>query len=577
MVSPLEQAALDAYTPSVADALAADLATKYPGGIGYSAPGTGPAYDESMVYRFDTGNKIGVPDGKGGFTYRNAAPVVFQPGKNYVLANPDGTKTYATASTPEELQALIGAADKVKNKGWSLYEANPDGSITPGAQLFSRSPKDNTLLYVLGAGAAAMGGAAALGLGAGGGGAAGAGLGAITPSSALASLAGAPIAAGLPATTAGLGAGVSAIGGAAGVGGGGAALGGGALASGATGGGAALSGGAGLTTAGLSPITVLAPNSITALQAAGALAPGLGGGLNSLLANSPVTPPGAGGGPNDIIEVVGKPGGNMLGFTPAQVAAVNAAATGTSSAGSAGTNVADPNEITVTANGKPVSALDQFLNGSITSAQIGDVATQLANQPQPASTSSGKPLSLSDKILGGLRLAGYGASLIDSLFGGGGSGGSNYLGTGTRNPIFSAKLPPSSLPGGASSMSARPVPEQNWYEYGFHPEQSFFNTSAPGYTPQPGKTPGMARGGDFAVRGPGDGRSDSIPARLSDGEYVMDAETVALLGDGSSKAGAQKLDQFRVNLRKQKGRNLARGKFSVKAKRPETYLAGGRT
>ena len=91
---------------------------------------------------------------------------------------------------------------------------------------------------------------------------------------------------------------------------------------------------------------------------------------------------------------------------------------------------------------------------------------------------------------------------------------------------------------------------------------------------------GYAEGGSdarsFAVQGPGTGRSDSIPANLSDGEYVVDAETVALLGDGSSKAGADKLDQMRVNIRKQKGRNLAQGKFSVNAKAPEAYLSGGR-
>jgi hypothetical protein len=91
---------------------------------------------------------------------------------------------------------------------------------------------------------------------------------------------------------------------------------------------------------------------------------------------------------------------------------------------------------------------------------------------------------------------------------------------------------------------------------------------------------GYARGSSrdsFAVDGPGTGRSDDIPAVLSDGEYVIDAETVALLGDGSSKAGAKKLDEMRVKLRKHKGRNLAKGKFSVNAKRPEKYLSGGRT
>jgi len=81
---------------------------------------------------------------------------------------------------------------------------------------------------------------------------------------------------------------------------------------------------------------------------------------------------------------------------------------------------------------------------------------------------------------------------------------------------------------------------------------------------------------EFAVRGEGTGRSDSIPAVLSDGEYVMDAETVALLGDGSSKAGAEALDAFRVNLRKHKGAKLAQGKFSVKAKRPQQYMTGGK-
>jgi hypothetical protein len=79
-----------------------------------------------------------------------------------------------------------------------------------------------------------------------------------------------------------------------------------------------------------------------------------------------------------------------------------------------------------------------------------------------------------------------------------------------------------------------------------------------------------------AVGGAGTGRSDSISAQLSDGEYVIDAETVALLGDGSSKAGAKRLDQFRANIRKQKGSALAKGKFSPDAKRPEQYLMGGR-
>lgn len=78
------------------------------------------------------------------------------------------------------------------------------------------------------------------------------------------------------------------------------------------------------------------------------------------------------------------------------------------------------------------------------------------------------------------------------------------------------------------------------------------------------------------VKGPGTGRSDEIDAKLSDGEYVMDAETVAMLGDGSSDAGAKRLDELRSNLRKHKGKNLAKGKFSANAKPPEAYIGGSK-
>jgi len=90
--------------------------------------------------------------------------------------------------------------------------------------------------------------------------------------------------------------------------------------------------------------------------------------------------------------------------------------------------------------------------------------------------------------------------------------------------------------------------------------------------------PAMAQGGLNAmarfVRGGGTGRSDEIDAKLSDGEYVIDAETVAMLGDGSSKAGAKRLDEMRASIRKHKGKVMARGKFSPDAKSPLTYLKG---
>jgi hypothetical protein len=89
----------------------------------------------------------------------------------------------------------------------------------------------------------------------------------------------------------------------------------------------------------------------------------------------------------------------------------------------------------------------------------------------------------------------------------------------------------------------------------------------------------MQQGGPLSAvarfaRGAGTGRSDEIDAKLSDGEFVMDAETVAMLGDGSSKAGADKLEQMRREIRSHKGKAMAKGKFSPNAKSPLAYIKG---
>ena len=90
---------------------------------------------------------------------------------------------------------------------------------------------------------------------------------------------------------------------------------------------------------------------------------------------------------------------------------------------------------------------------------------------------------------------------------------------------------------------------------------------------------GKARGGALSAvarfaQGAGSGRADTIDAKLSDGEYVIDAETVAMLGDGSNKEGANRLDAMRGSIRSHKGKALARGKFSPNAKSPLAYLKG---
>lgn len=72
---------------------------------------------------------------------------------------------------------------------------------------------------------------------------------------------------------------------------------------------------------------------------------------------------------------------------------------------------------------------------------------------------------------------------------------------------------------------------------------------------QPGNNPIHASMGT-QVAGPGDGRSDNVPAMLSADEYVIPADVVAALGDGSSNAGAKVLAELVTTTRDQYRRKL---------------------
>jgi hypothetical protein len=73
------------------------------------------------------------------------------------------------------------------------------------------------------------------------------------------------------------------------------------------------------------------------------------------------------------------------------------------------------------------------------------------------------------------------------------------------------------------------------------------------------------------VTGEGDGQSDDIPAMLADGEYVFDADTVAQLGNGSTKAGSDLLDKFREEIRAHK-RSAPVNKIPPASKSPLAYM-----
>lgn len=90
---------------------------------------------------------------------------------------------------------------------------------------------------------------------------------------------------------------------------------------------------------------------------------------------------------------------------------------------------------------------------------------------------------------------------------------------------------------------------------------NFMNT-APYYQPQRyynmgGPVMGYEQGGFPRkmghIEGPGTGTSDSIPAMLSDGEFVLTAKAVKGIGNGSRRAGAKKLYRMMHAMEKKAG------------------------
>jgi len=88
---------------------------------------------------------------------------------------------------------------------------------------------------------------------------------------------------------------------------------------------------------------------------------------------------------------------------------------------------------------------------------------------------------------------------------------------------------------------------------------------------------GYAAGGNpRLLKGPGDGMSDNIPAtingrqpaRLADGEFVIPADVVSHLGNGSTEAGAKQLHAMMNKVRSARTGNSKQGKNI----RPQKYM-----
>lgn len=306
------------------------------------------------------------------------------------------------------------------------------------------------------------------------------------------------------------------------------------------------------------------------VQAAGNALPGaIGAGLGGLAGNvssglignsgaDTLTPAAQ---PTEVAPLVVQASQN--GLTPAQIAAMTglsvAAVGGILASASGGSPVVTGATPSGVSGNVPFTATTPAAGGSV----VPTTLTEAIQQGKVAEWAANNPLDAA-KI--GLSVGLAGASLLGGAKSGGGGNFAINPNAGkpeSLNSIFTAQLPAANIP--TRQPRQMTLTPEDYKTYASRPEQSFFVN-----VPQQPTPKGFAVGG--MVSGEGHGREDRVNANLSDGEYVVDAETVALLGDGSNKAGADMLDKFRVNLRRHKGAQLAEGRFSAKAKSPDAYM-----
>jgi hypothetical protein len=291
--------------------------------------------------------------------------------------------------------------------------------------------------------------------------------------------------------------------------------------------------------------------------------------------------------------------GGLTGGAGAGIAGALPGAAGTTALGTVGAEAATN---AVMANALPASTLAAAPTAT-TGLQAGQSfaqASQAANAASGVNAAMNQALPLTGSLPpGGFTPPTFSSSIMPSA---GGGGISNLPATGgtfgegmakfAKSPMASLEANPftAGAAGLAGAIGAREEPggpeEYNGplKRFRFNPETyrsaqgyadgGITNLAAGGYDRMVGEQPmyqALAKGGisdlgsysDYArggrmLKGPGDGMSDSIPgviggkrpARLADGEFVVPADVVSHLGNGSTDAGAKQLYSMMDKVRK---------------------------
>lgn len=162
----------------------------------------------------------------------------------------------------------------------------------------------------------------------------------------------------------------------------------------------------------------------------------------------------------------------------------------------------------------------------------------------------------------------------------------SYAGSFYRNPTAPQYGVPASQTASLAKSTPTGAPKPaagSWYTYGELPSYQLSGQARGGMQNPPmggsslttGAVAAPGETGEHYIQGPGDGTSDDVNSRLAKNEFVIPADVVSSLGNGSSDAGAEKLYGLMHKVRKERAPAMAKGKLPPKAKEPAAYMGGG--
>lgn len=268
----------------------------------------------------------------------------------------------------------------------------------------------------------------------------------------------------------------------------------------------------------------------------------------------------------------------FAGMVPASETLLGSLGAASAAAPTVGSTVAPTTTGAAAAPGYGINFGASGASGGINAGALGGSAGITA--PSTASLASGAGLGITEGSalagtgLGAAKTAGLtgtqkflAASLAAKALGGGSGGGGG------------------SYPTTSTTTTEAPRPQTNIASQQFNPYQNYaamtmpnMGMTAPGAYYQPMTYRYYAQGGvadlgGYAVggkllKGAGDGMSDDIeaniggqqPARLADGEFVIPADVVSHLGNGSTDAGAKQLYKMMDRIRQARTGNKKQGK-----------------